>query len=139
MDGECMNCGESGNWCRCDEEPQVSQPVVAPPEHVPIDANQFFYVSAILPKFVGEPIPDEALQACAKRMAKSIDEMILQRLREPPPVTSPEESLNVPSLDHLQPNLEKFLDAQSKRAMNDVLGLLTKKPPPVTGDLEGAQ
>lgn len=19
-DGECINCGESGNWCRCDEE-----------------------------------------------------------------------------------------------------------------------
>lgn len=20
MDGDCINCGESGNWCRCDEE-----------------------------------------------------------------------------------------------------------------------
>lgn len=21
MDGNCMNCGESGNWCTCDELP----------------------------------------------------------------------------------------------------------------------
>jgi hypothetical protein len=20
MDGECSNCGESGNWCRCDDD-----------------------------------------------------------------------------------------------------------------------
>lgn len=27
MDGECMNCGEVGNWCKCDEpqEPDINQ------------------------------------------------------------------------------------------------------------------
>ncbi len=24
-DGECIHCGESGNWCRCDEIDEMSQ------------------------------------------------------------------------------------------------------------------
>lgn len=28
MDGCCMNCGESGNWCRCDEPPELDAAAV---------------------------------------------------------------------------------------------------------------
>jgi len=23
MDGECVGCGQLGNWCKCDEQPQI--------------------------------------------------------------------------------------------------------------------
>ena len=28
MDGECINCGETGNWCECSEEELPSSPIV---------------------------------------------------------------------------------------------------------------
>ncbi len=46
MDGECMNCGEVGNWCRCDEEAiaksETSEQTIATTwDHRIIDAVSF--------------------------------------------------------------------------------------------------
>lgn len=38
MDGECINCGEVGNWCRCDEENEVAKPIYTMPDR-PADAG----------------------------------------------------------------------------------------------------
>jgi len=59
MDGECMNCGESGNWCRC-EEPQ-----------------QFFYETIRIPEPDPKappliPIPAPVLQSFADAIGRII-------------------------------------------------------------------